>query len=167
MHTHTTALSTPTCRAMDEQPPPPADQSTWDATKTWIRYRVRGLRYRVLVASPIIIEPSHSNNKLKTIFGIWAGGIGATLAYEMTKPSSLSMKIIHARVVAQVLTLACLAGAAGADYLEHRSSTTNVRMWFPAVQWMPAITTTQELEVAKQRIMDLEQKLERTFLGKK
>lgn len=109
----------------------------------------------------------NSNNKLKTIFGIWAGGIGATLLYEWTKPSSVSLKIIHARVVAQALTLACLAGAAGADYLEHRSSTTNVCLVSRVYNIVSHRVPQQELEVAKQRIIELEQKMERTFLGKK
>jgi hypothetical protein len=33
---------------------------------------------------------------------LWAGGLGVTLAYQWSKPIPLQMKIIHARVAAQV-----------------------------------------------------------------
>ncbi|KAL0010032.1 hypothetical protein SO802_005140 [Lithocarpus litseifolius] len=74
-----------------------------------------------------------SKNKLTTVGqyrALWASGIGASLAYNSRKRSHLkpSLKLIHARMHAQALTLAVLSGAAVYHYyekstMEHGEST--------------------------------------------
>ncbi|MCO5578926.1 hypothetical protein L7F22_032776 [Adiantum nelumboides] len=45
----------------------------------------------------------------------------ASVMYEWSKPLSTSVKILHARVHAQAITLAALAGASAVEYYEHLS----------------------------------------------
>uniref|UniRef100_A0A7N2R489 HIG1 domain-containing protein n=1 Tax=Quercus lobata TaxID=97700 RepID=A0A7N2R489_QUELO len=73
-----------------------------------------------------------SKNKLTTIGALWASGIGASLAYNSRKRSHLkpSLKLIHARMHAQALTLAVLSSAAVYHYyekstMEHGESSTH------------------------------------------
>ncbi|CAK8566414.1 unnamed protein product [Lathyrus sativus] len=63
-----------------------------------------------------------SKNKLASIGALWASGIGATLvAYSRAKsPMKPSLRLIHARMHAQALTLAVLSGAAAYHYYENR-----------------------------------------------
>uniref|UniRef100_A0A803RC85 HIG1 domain-containing protein n=1 Tax=Cannabis sativa TaxID=3483 RepID=A0A803RC85_CANSA len=62
-----------------------------------------------------------SENKLTSI-ALWASGIGASLAYSRGSSSAPIMKpslrLIHARMHAQALTLAVLSGAAIYHYYE-------------------------------------------------
>ncbi|CAJ1857566.1 unnamed protein product [Sphenostylis stenocarpa] len=63
-----------------------------------------------------------SEHKLTTIGALWAAGIGASLlGYSCTKsPMKPSLRLIHARMHSQALTLAVLSGAAGYHYYEKR-----------------------------------------------
>ncbi|XP_021904214.1 respiratory supercomplex factor 2, mitochondrial-like [Carica papaya] len=64
-----------------------------------------------------------SNHKLTTIGGIWASAIGGSLAYSKAKTSlNPSLRLIHARMHAQALTLAVLSGAAAYHYYEKRTN---------------------------------------------
>ncbi|KAK3418620.1 hypothetical protein EUGRSUZ_H04538 [Eucalyptus grandis] len=61
-------------------------------------------------------------HKLRTVGCLWLGGITGSIAYNWSQPAmKTSVKIIHARLHAQALTLAALAGAAAVEYYEHRS----------------------------------------------
>ncbi|XP_027337692.1 uncharacterized protein LOC113851424 [Abrus precatorius] len=64
-----------------------------------------------------------SEHKLTSIGALWASGIGASLvAYTRTKsPLKPSLRLIHARMHAQALTLAVLSGAAAYHYYENRA----------------------------------------------
>lgn len=63
-----------------------------------------------------------SEHKLRAVGALWASGLAASLAYNWSKPHmKASVKILHARLHAQALTLAALAGAAAVEYYEHRS----------------------------------------------
>ncbi|ESW35599.1 hypothetical protein PHAVU_001G248400 [Phaseolus vulgaris] len=64
-----------------------------------------------------------SDHKLTTIGALWASGIGASLvAYSCKKsPMKPSLRLIHARMHAQALTLAVLSGAAAYHYYEKGS----------------------------------------------
>ncbi|TYI29333.1 hypothetical protein ES332_A05G309100v1 [Gossypium tomentosum] len=66
-----------------------------------------------------------SNHKLTTIGAIWASTIGASLAYNTytraKTPLKTSLRLIHARMHAQALTLAVLSGAAAYHYYEKNS----------------------------------------------
>ncbi|GJS37390.1 putative hypoxia induced protein, domain-containing protein [Tanacetum coccineum] len=55
-----------------------------------------------------------SEHKLTSIGTIWATAVGASLAYTSSKraPFKPSMRLIHARMHAQALTLVMLSGAA-------------------------------------------------------
>ncbi|KAK9291862.1 hypothetical protein L1049_019812 [Liquidambar formosana] len=54
---------------------------------------------------------------------LWLSGIAGSIAYNWSRPSmKTSVKIIHARLHAQALTLAALAGAAVVEYYDHKSS---------------------------------------------
>ena len=41
-------------------------------------------------------------NKLKAVLSVWATGLGASLAWQWTRPIPTQLKVIHARVYAQV-----------------------------------------------------------------
>ncbi|GJN28484.1 hypothetical protein PR202_gb16613 [Eleusine coracana subsp. coracana] len=57
-------------------------------------------------------------HKLATIGGVWATAIGASVAYSRrrTPQRATSLRLIHARMHAQALTLAVLGGAALAHH---------------------------------------------------
>ncbi|CAA0834823.1 Hypoxia-responsive family protein [Striga hermonthica] len=61
-------------------------------------------------------------HKLRTVGALWASGIVGSLAYNWSQPNmKTSVKIIHARLHAQALTLAALAGAAVVEYYDNKS----------------------------------------------
>ncbi|EYU43964.1 hypothetical protein ABFS83_07G012700 [Erythranthe nasuta] len=61
-------------------------------------------------------------HKLRTVGTLWGSGIVGSLAYNWSQPNmKTSVKIIHARLHAQALTLAALAGAAVVEYYDHNS----------------------------------------------
>ncbi|KAF9681553.1 hypothetical protein SADUNF_Sadunf05G0013500 [Salix dunnii] len=61
-------------------------------------------------------------HKLRTVGCLWLSGITGSVAYNWSKPNMKpSVKIIHARLHAQALTLAALAGAALVEYYDHKS----------------------------------------------
>ncbi|CAO2825766.1 unnamed protein product [Amaranthus hypochondriacus] len=64
-----------------------------------------------------------SEHKLTSIGAIWASAIGASVAFNSRSKSSLkpSLRLIHARMHAQALTLAVLSGAAVYHYFEKQS----------------------------------------------
>ncbi|XWS08325.1 hypothetical protein CRYUN_Cryun41cG0069800 [Craigia yunnanensis] len=65
-----------------------------------------------------------SEHKLTSIGAIWASAIGASLAYNTRARTPLkpSLRLIHARMHAQALTLAVLSGAAAYHYYEKSCS---------------------------------------------
>ncbi|KAK7305947.1 hypothetical protein VNO77_43860 [Canavalia gladiata] len=64
-----------------------------------------------------------SEHKLTSIGALWASGIGASLVAYSHKKSAMkpSLRLIHARMHAQALTLAVLSGAAAYHYYENRA----------------------------------------------
>ncbi|KAK7372553.1 hypothetical protein VNO80_05935 [Phaseolus coccineus] len=64
-----------------------------------------------------------SKHKLATLGGLWASGIGASLVANSRtgSPMKPSLRLIHARLHAQALTLAVLSGAAAYRYYEIRA----------------------------------------------
>lgn len=61
-------------------------------------------------------------NKLKAVGCLWAGSVAASLAYNFSNPNmKTSVKVIHARLHAQALTLVALAGSAAVEYFDHQS----------------------------------------------
>ncbi|OWM69894.1 hypothetical protein CDL15_Pgr025743 [Punica granatum] len=64
-----------------------------------------------------------SEHKLTSVGALWASAVGASLAYSRAKsPLKPSLRLIHARMHAQALTLAVLSGAAAYHYYEQRST---------------------------------------------
>ncbi|XVE63072.1 hypothetical protein DITRI_Ditri06bG0170300 [Diplodiscus trichospermus] len=64
------------------------------------------------------------DHKLRTVGCLWLSGIAGSIAYNWSQPNmKTSVKIIHARLHAQALTLAALAGAAVVEYYDHRTRT--------------------------------------------
>ncbi|KAK8661938.1 hypothetical protein V6N13_091526 [Hibiscus sabdariffa] len=65
-----------------------------------------------------------SEHKLTSIGAVWASAIGASLAYNSRGRSPLkpSLRLIHARMHSQALTLAVLSGAAAYHYYEKSGS---------------------------------------------
>ncbi|WOH11309.1 hypothetical protein DCAR_0830790 [Daucus carota subsp. sativus] len=61
-----------------------------------------------------------SDHKLTSIGSLWAAGIGASLLHNSHSKAPLkpSLRLIHARMHAQALTLAVLSGAAAYHYYE-------------------------------------------------
>ncbi|XP_010464082.1 PREDICTED: uncharacterized protein LOC104744691 [Camelina sativa] len=67
-----------------------------------------------------------SDHKLRTVGCLWLSGISGSIAYNWSQPAmKTSVKIIHARLHAQALTLAALAGAAVVEYYDHKTEATN------------------------------------------
>ncbi|OAY42325.1 uncharacterized protein LOC110622241 [Manihot esculenta] len=63
-----------------------------------------------------------TENKLRTVGSLWLSGIAGSIAYNWSKPNmKTSVRIIHARLHAQALTLAALAGAAVVEYYDHKA----------------------------------------------
>ncbi|CAI9118835.1 OLC1v1020462C1 [Oldenlandia corymbosa var. corymbosa] len=61
-------------------------------------------------------------HKLRTVGCLWLTGLASSIAYNWSQPNmKTSVKIIHARLHAQALTLAALAGAAVVEYYDHKS----------------------------------------------
>ncbi|KAL6503400.1 hypothetical protein OROGR_025323 [Orobanche gracilis] len=61
-------------------------------------------------------------HKLRTVGTLWASGVVGSLAYNWSQPNmKTSVKLIHARLHAQALTLAALAGAAVVEYYDHKT----------------------------------------------
>ncbi|XP_015944140.1 uncharacterized protein LOC107469276 [Arachis duranensis] len=69
-----------------------------------------------------------SEHKLTTIGALWATGVGASLmAYARTKSRMKpSLRLIHARLNAQALTLAVLSGAAAYHYYANINNDQNL-----------------------------------------
>ncbi|KAK5794741.1 Cycloartenol synthase [Gossypium arboreum] len=65
-----------------------------------------------------------SEHKLTNIGAVWASAIGASLAYNSRGNSPLkpSLRLIHARMHSQALTLAVLSSAAAYHYYEKSTS---------------------------------------------
>ncbi|KAJ3684159.1 hypothetical protein LUZ61_013323 [Rhynchospora tenuis] len=60
-----------------------------------------------------------TEHKLATVGAFWASTVGASLAYTAKKtPFKPSLRLIHARMHAQALTLAVLSGAAIVHYYD-------------------------------------------------
>ncbi|CAN6330175.1 unnamed protein product [Urochloa humidicola] len=61
-------------------------------------------------------------HKLATIGGVWAAAVGTSVAYSRRRAPqrATSLRIIHARLHAQALTLAVLGGAAA--FMHYRSN---------------------------------------------
>jgi hypothetical protein len=64
-----------------------------------------------------------AEHKLRTVVGLWAGGLATSMAYQWTRPIPTQLKIIHSRVYAQALTLGALGAAAVVDLYEHQART--------------------------------------------
>ncbi|KAI7730336.1 hypothetical protein M8C21_025093 [Ambrosia artemisiifolia] len=68
------------------------------------------------------------DHKLRAVGCLWLSGIGGSIAYNWSQPGmKTSVRIIHARLHAQALTLAALAGAAVVEYYDHRSGAKSER----------------------------------------
>ncbi|XP_028053673.1 uncharacterized protein LOC114258028 [Camellia sinensis] len=62
------------------------------------------------------------DHKLRAVGCLWLSGITGSIAYNWSQPAmKTSVKLIHARLHAQALTLAALAGAAVVEYYDHKS----------------------------------------------
>ncbi|KAI3953336.1 hypothetical protein MKW92_050405 [Papaver armeniacum] len=62
------------------------------------------------------------DHKLRTVGCLWLSGLAGSIAYNWSQPGMKnSVRIIHARLHAQALTLAALAGAAVVEYYDHKS----------------------------------------------
>ncbi|XP_068635559.1 uncharacterized protein [Aristolochia californica] len=61
-------------------------------------------------------------HKLRAVGCLWLSGLAGSFAYNWSQPNmKTSVKIIHARLHSQALTLAALAGAAVVEYYDHKS----------------------------------------------
>ncbi|CAL4989975.1 unnamed protein product [Urochloa decumbens] len=62
-------------------------------------------------------------HKLATIGGVWAAAVGGSVAYSRRRSPqrATSLRLIHARIHAQALTLAVLGGAAALMHYRNKS----------------------------------------------
>ncbi|XP_009772823.1 uncharacterized protein [Nicotiana sylvestris] len=69
-------------------------------------------------------------HKLRTVGCLWLSGITGSIAYNWSKPNmKTSVRLIHARLHAQALTLAALAGAAAVEYYDQTTSNINAERY--------------------------------------
>ncbi|KAL9267088.1 hypothetical protein AKJ16_DCAP23694 [Drosera capensis] len=62
------------------------------------------------------------DHKLRTVGCLWLSGITGSIGYNWSRPTmKTSVKLIHARLHAQALTLAALVGAAAVEYYDQRT----------------------------------------------
>ena len=62
------------------------------------------------------------DHKLRAVGTLWASSLLGSFAYNFSQPGmKTSVKLIHARLHAQALTLAALAGSAVVEYYDHKS----------------------------------------------
>jgi len=55
-------------------------------------------------------------HKLRTIGGVWLGGVAGAFAWNSTRTHlSAAARVFHTRIYAQALTLGCLIGSAAAE----------------------------------------------------
>nr|GEU48516.1 hypoxia induced protein, domain-containing protein [Tanacetum cinerariifolium] len=67
-------------------------------------------------------------HKLRAVGSLWLSGIAGSIAYNWSQPGmKTSVRIIHARLHAQALTLAALAGAAVVEYYDHKTGAKSER----------------------------------------
>ncbi|KAK1440450.1 hypothetical protein QVD17_06277 [Tagetes erecta] len=67
-------------------------------------------------------------HKLRSVGCLWLSGIAGSIAYNWSQPGmKTSVRIIHARLHAQALTLAALAGAAVVEYYDHKTGAKSER----------------------------------------
>ncbi|KAF5736521.1 hypothetical protein HS088_TW14G00665 [Tripterygium wilfordii] len=68
-----------------------------------------------------------SDHKLSSIGALWASAIGGSLAYSRARSTTMkpSLKLIHARMHAQAITLAVLSGAAVYHYCQNQAGRPN------------------------------------------
>ncbi|KAJ0533028.1 putative hypoxia induced protein [Helianthus annuus] len=68
------------------------------------------------------------DHKLRAVGSLWLSGIAGSIAYNWSQPGmKTSVRIIHARLHAQALTLAALAGAAVVEYYDHKTGAKSER----------------------------------------
>ncbi|XP_061363327.1 uncharacterized protein LOC133306933 [Gastrolobium bilobum] len=61
-------------------------------------------------------------HKLRAVGCLWLSGITGSIAYNWSRPNmKTSVKLIHARLHAQALTLGALAGAAAVEYFDRKA----------------------------------------------
>ncbi|GMP76521.1 hypothetical protein ACSBR2_031358 [Camellia fascicularis] len=69
------------------------------------------------------------DHKLRAVGCLWLSGITGSIAYNWSQPNmKTSVRLIHARLHAQALTLAALAGAAVIEYYDHRTGAKQERV---------------------------------------
>ncbi|KAH9626133.1 hypothetical protein KSS87_016033 [Heliosperma pusillum] len=62
-------------------------------------------------------------HKLRTVGCLWLSGVTGSIAYNWSRPTmKTSVRLIHARLHAQALTLAALVGAAAVEYFDHKNT---------------------------------------------
>ncbi|KAJ9552725.1 hypothetical protein OSB04_016770 [Centaurea solstitialis] len=75
---------------------------------------------------------------------LWLSGIAGSIAYNWSQPGmKTSVRIIHARLHAQALTLAALAGAAVVEYYDHKSGAKSERYAKFLPLLIPTLTKTK------------------------
>nr|XP_024382591.1 uncharacterized protein LOC112285740 [Physcomitrium patens]PNR49399.1 hypothetical protein PHYPA_011295 [Physcomitrium patens] len=63
-----------------------------------------------------------TEHKLRAVGTLWASSLIGSFAYNFAQPGvKMSVKLIHARLHAQALTLAALAGSALVEAYDHHS----------------------------------------------
>ncbi|KAL5212102.1 hypothetical protein ABZP36_022949 [Zizania latifolia] len=69
------------------------------------------------------------DHKLRAVGCLWLTGISGSIAYNWSRPNmKTSVKIIHARLHAQALTLAALVGSAMVEYYDQKYGTSGPKL---------------------------------------
>ncbi|KAK1677968.1 hypothetical protein QYE76_038816 [Lolium multiflorum] len=85
-------------------------------------------------------------HKLRAVGALWLSGIAGSIAYNWSRPGmKTSVKLIHARLHAQALTLAALGGSALVEYYDHQSGSGS-RVHNYAKQFLPPADTNPKKE---------------------
>ncbi|KAM0922201.1 hypothetical protein ACQ4PT_006305 [Festuca glaucescens] len=85
-------------------------------------------------------------HKLRAVGTLWLSGIVGSIAYNWSRPGmKTSVKLIHARLHAQALTLAALGGSALVEYYDHQSGSGS-RVHNYAKQFLPPADSNPKKE---------------------
>ncbi|CAM0907707.1 unnamed protein product [Alopecurus aequalis] len=77
------------------------------------------------------------DHKLRAVGTVWLTAVAGSIAYNWSRPGmKTSVKLIHARLHAQALTLAALGGSALVEYYDHQSGSGS-RVHSYAKQFLP------------------------------
>ncbi|TVU29483.1 hypothetical protein EJB05_21049, partial [Eragrostis curvula] len=97
-----------------------------ESMRKWVvEHKLRAVDYFASTGSTVLTIPKFCWRK----GCLWLTGISSSIAYNWSRPNmKTSVKIIHARLHAQALTLAALVGSACVEYYDQKYGSTGPKV---------------------------------------